>query len=195
MSHYYSKEQKSPLQLKQIEVVVDGRDYSFYSGSGVFSKNKLDFGTKVLGKYMQVGPKETVLDLGCGIGIIGYVAAQKTKNDVVFTDINKRAVKLAKMNTKKLKNAIVVQGDKYEAVKGMKFDVILLNPPQTAGKKVCLEMIEDAKKYLNDNGSLQIVARHNKGGETLSKFMEKIYGNMETLAKKGGYRVYKSVKE
>ena len=144
---------------------------------------------------MQVGPKETVLDLGCGIGIIGYVAAQKTKNDVVFTDINKRAVKLAKMNTKKLKNAIVVQGDKYEAVKGMKFDVILLNPPQTAGKKACLEMIEDAKKYLNDNGSLQIVARHNKGGETLSKFMEKIYGNMETLAKKGGYRVYKSVKE
>ena len=45
---------------------------------------------------------------------------------------------------------------------------------------------------LKEKGSLQLVARHNKGGETLSKYMEEVFGNMETLVRQGGYRVYLS---
>jgi 16S rRNA (guanine1207-N2)-methyltransferase len=191
MNHYFSETQESEFKLKKIKEVLNNKEYEFYTSKGVFSKNKVDYGTKVLVKYMKINPDDKVLDLGCGIGIVGRIASEKTKNKVLLTDINKRAVKLAKMNTKGRRNVHVIQGNMYEKIKE-KFNVILLNPPQTAGKKICFQMIEDAKKFLLKNGSLQIIARHNKGGKTLSEYMESIYGNMETIAKKGGYRVYVS---
>ena len=191
--HYYSKSQTSPLNLREIKAVISGKRYTFFTGSGVFSKKKLDFGTKVLTENMQVKEGDEVLDLGCGIGIVGRVAATMTSKKVVMSDINSRAVKLARMNTKNLKQCKVVKGDLYESVEGEKFDVILVNPPQTAGKKVCHAMIEGAKDMLKEKGSLQLVARHNKGGESLSKYMEEVFGNMHTIVKKGGYRVYVSL--
>ncbi len=193
MSHYFSQKQESPLELKKVDVVLRGKDFSFFSGNGVFSKDKIDFGTVVLANYMQIGEKERVLDLGCGIGVVGRVALTITKGEVVFVDTNLRALQLTKKNVKGFVNTKVFFSDVYEKLKGEKFDVILLNPPQTAGKKVCFKMIEDAKEHLLTSGSLQVVARHNKGGEVLNGHMKEVFGNMETLAKKGGYRVYKSV--
>ena len=70
------------------------------------------------------------------------------------------------------------------------FDIILLNPPQTAGKKLCFKLIEDAKSHLLQNGSLQLVARHNKGGKELSKKMLEVFGNVKDIAKSSGYRIY-----
>lgn len=193
MAHYYSAQQEGPLQLKKIEVVLRGKRFSFCTASGVFSKDKVDYGTAVLAEYMQVSEKDRVLDLGCGIGIIGRVAATLTKEKVVLVDVNQRAVELAKMNTKGLENISVLLSDSYEKLQGEKFHVILLNPPQSAGKKLCMQMISEAKEHLFSGGSIQVIARHNKGGETLSKYMQELYGNVETLCRKGGYRVYKSV--
>ncbi len=183
MAHYFDKEQDSGFVLNEFECVVNGKYYTFYTAPGVFSAKKLDFGTKTLVNNMQV--KGRVLDLGCGIGIVGRIASEKA-DEVVMTDVNKRACKLAKMNCKKGK---VLCGDMYEKING-KFDVILFNPPQTAGKKICFEMISKAKDYLVKGGSLQVVARHNKGGKTFMLFMEKEFGNIDTLVKSGGYRVY-----
>jgi len=179
--HYFSEEQESELKLRKITDTIRGKQYEFNSASGVFSASKLDFGTRVLAENMVIGKNDRVLDIGCGIGIIGRIAAELTSNEVVLSDINKRACELAKTNTSMLKNTKVVQGDSFKPIAGEKFDVILLNPPQTAGKELCFQMIEDAKNHLNPQGTLQIVARHNKGGKTL-----------ETLAKSGGYRVYLS---
>lgn len=190
--HYFTKKPSSFLNLTKIKVVISGVQYEFFSGSGVFSKSKVDFGSRVLAENMSIKENDDVLDLGCGIGVIGRVAREKTKGKVVLSDVNKRAVKLSKMNMKGLDNVEVFQGNMYENLKDMKFDVILLNPPQTAGKKVCLTLIAKAKEYLKTGGSLQVVARHNKGGETLSLYMKEVYGNLETLVKEGGYRVYLS---
>ena len=62
--HYYSKSQTSPLNLREIKAVISGKRYTFFTGSGVFSKKKLDFGTKVLTENMQVKEGDEVLDLG-----------------------------------------------------------------------------------------------------------------------------------
>jgi len=190
--HYFSEKPTAKLKLKIITEFLREKEHSFYTAAGVFSKSKVDFGTKLLANKMLIGEHDTVLDLGCGIGVIGRLAAEITDNQVTLVDINQRACKMARMNTKGLKNTKVLSGDKYEPVKTKKFDAILLNPPQTAGKKTCFEMIEDAKKHLNKGGTLQIVARHNKGGKTLSEKMEETFGNLETVSKRGGYRIYLS---
>ncbi|MFH0751968.1 MAG: methyltransferase [archaeon] len=190
--HYFSEKQTSPFELKTINATLRGKGYTFNTAPGVFSASKIDFGTKVLAKKMRIGENDTVLDLGCGIGVIGRVAATLTNNKITLTDLNKRACKLAKMNVKGIKNTEVVQGNGFEPIANEKFDVILLNPPQTAGKKLCFEMIENSKKHLNKNGTLQLVARHNKGGKTLSEKMQEVFGNIETVTKQGGYRVYLS---
>lgn len=195
MEHYYSEKQKSFLKIKNIRQRIKGVEFEFFTASGVFSKEKVDKGTLILAENMIVNKNEKVLDIGCGIGVLGIVAAKLSNADVIMSDVNKRAVMLAKKNIglNKIK-AEIYQGNLYEKIKGNDFDVVLSNPPQTAGKEMCFKLIEGAKNHLKNNGSLQLVARHNKGGKTLSKKMEEIFGNVKIIAKKSGYSVYKSIK-
>ncbi|MCK5139036.1 MAG: extracellular solute-binding protein [Thermodesulfovibrionia bacterium] len=73
-----------------------------------------------------------------------------------------------------------------------KFNTILVNPPQTAGKEICFQIIDNAKNHLKERGLLQLVARHNKGGSVLEKRMNQVFGNVEQVAKGSGYRIYVS---
>ena len=82
----------------------------------------------------------------------------------------------------------------FNEIKNNDFDVVLSNPPQTAGKEICFKLIEQSNEHLKNNGNLQLVARHNKGGKTLSKKMEEVFGNVRVIAKKSGYWVYVSKK-
>ena len=110
-----------------------------------------------------------------------------------MTDINKRAIALAKKNIKLNKvKAIIKSGDLYEPYKEEKFDAILVNPPMAAGRKICYQIIEEAKEHLNKDGTLQLVARHQKGGRQLEKKMQEVFGTVETVSKKSGFRVYLS---
>ncbi|MBI2656611.1 class I SAM-dependent methyltransferase [Candidatus Woesearchaeota archaeon] len=196
MEHYYSEQQKSLLSIKKIRQKIKGQEFEFYTASGIFSKERIDKGTLILAESMIIAKNQKVLDIGCGIGILGIIAAKLSSANIVMSDINKRAVMLAKMNCK-LNNAKaqVYQGNLYEKIKDEDFDAILSNPPQTAGKEICFKLIEQSKNYLKNKGSLQLVARHNKGGKTLSGKMQEVFGNVKIIAKKAGYWVYMSVNE
>jgi 16S rRNA G1207 methylase RsmC len=192
--HYYSEKQTSEFHPAKIKVNVMGMDIELYTAGGVFSPKQIDAGTRLLIESAMVQPGWKVLDLGCGYGIVGIAIKKKYPLATVFmSDINERAVQLSKMNIELNRiEATVLHSDvfKNKELERIKFDTILLNPPQTAGKKLCFQMIEESKQRLNKGGTLQIVARHNKGGEGLSKKMEEVFGNMAETAKKSGYRVY-----
>ena len=98
MEHYYSKQQKSLLNIKKISQRIKDLMFEFYTASGVFSKEKIDKGTLVLAECMIIKKNTKVLDIGCGIGILGIVAAKLFNANVVMSDINERAVMLAKKN-------------------------------------------------------------------------------------------------
>lgn len=192
--HYYSKKQTSKLRIKEIEVKLRGNNLKFYTGSGVFSIGKIDKGTQLLIEKCIIKPNWKVLDLGTGYGPIGIsIAKAFPSTKILMTDINQRAIKLTKNNIKlnNITNTEIKKSNLYNNIKE-KFNTILTNPPQTAGKEICFEIIEKAKDHLKNNGLLQLVARHNKGGKELEKKMKEIFGNVKEMAKKSGYRVYVS---
>jgi 16S rRNA (guanine1207-N2)-methyltransferase len=195
MPHYYSENQTSPLHLKKISAQLRGNGLEFYTASGVFSKDAIDKGTELLIQHASIPSQAKILDLGCGYGAVGIAMAKSfPDSQVLMTDVNVRAVDLAGKNIahNRIANAEARQGNGFEKITGQ-FDVILLNPPQTAGKDICFQMIEQSKQHLKVHCSLQLVARHNKGGQTLEKKMREVFGNSQQTAKKSGYRVYVSV--
>jgi len=98
MEHYYTQHQKSLLKIKKINQKIRDKEFEFYTSSGVFSKSRIDKGTLILAENMTVGKDSIVLDVGCGIGVLGIVAAKLFNANVVMTDINKRAIMLSKKN-------------------------------------------------------------------------------------------------
>lgn len=194
--HYFTKSPSSKHDVRIITALVNGMDYKFATASGVFSKDRVDRGTLLLIGSVLASKDDKILDLGCGYGVIGIVFS-KYVNKVFMTDINERAVELAKMNVEinKLTNVEVFQGDLYESVRGEKFDKIVCNPPIRAGKLVINKIIEDAAEHLEVGGSLYLVARTKQGGKSIAKKMKEVFGNQEYVKKGGGYRVMVSRKE
>lgn len=195
MSHYFSEKQTSPLQLQKLTATLRGKTFSFFTGSGVFSKNAIDEGTKLLIEHARLKPNSHALDLGCGYGPVGIVLATLyPTTTVLLSDINERAVHLAQANAS-LNNVRVrvIKSNVFSHIPDL-FDIILLNPPQTAGKELCFRMIQEAKEHLRKNGELVIVARHNKGGKELSRKMKDVFENIREGAKHAGYRIYYSKK-
>ncbi len=190
VEHYFTEKPKSKPKYGKIFALLRGRKFEFLTCSGVFSYKKIDKGTELLVRHMQIKEDDKVLDLGCGYGVLGIVAAKLTKNKVILTDINKRAVKLARKNLElnDIENAEVRRGNLYEPVKNEKFDVILCNLPISAGLETVYKIIEEAKEHLNKGGTLQVVVR--KGHKRIEQKILEIFGNVKTLSKKGGYRVY-----
>ncbi len=198
MSHYYSEEPTAKLRLYRIKSVLRGFELEFITSSGVFSPRSIDKGTRVLIENMIVMRNWRVLDLGCGYGPIGIVAAKLAPEGfVVMTDINKRAVWLAKMNARinHVDDRVSVrQGNLYEPVRGEVFDTIISNPPQVAGMSVCFRLIDEAPDFLKPGGLLQLVFRRSKGGSRIAQRMKEVFGNCKVIAKSGGYWVYLSTR-
>jgi 16S rRNA G1207 methylase RsmC len=199
MEHYFSENPKSSFVKEKFEIEVLGEKIIINSGSGLFSLKELDFGTELLIKNAKIpSPDSIALDLGCGYGIVGIALKKHYPNlDMTLIDVNDRAIQVSKKNCDENDTeCLVVKSDIFAnpLLKDKKFDVILTNPPFSAGKKVCTEFIEQSFDHLNQNGSLQLVAPHNKGGESLKKIMLAKFDNVDELAKKRGYRVYISLK-
>jgi len=156
----------------------------------------VDLGSQLLINKCIIKPASKILDLGCGFGAIGVTLAKCfPRCEVVLSDINQRAVTLARKNIKhhKLQNAWAKQSDALSKLP-KDFDHILLNPPQAAGKKLCFQLIEESREHLKEKGTLQLVARSQKGGKSLSRHMEEVFDNVKTIAKKSGFRIYSSTK-
>lgn len=191
--HYFTKTPTSVKRYSELSLFFNNRFIPLKTSTGVFSPKAIDNATLLLIDNMRVGKK--VLDMGCGYGPIGIAAAiAKPDCDVTMAEINERAADLARENLSlnNINNAIVVESDFFENVPD-KFDTIVMNPPMAIGMNRLMALISECKEHLLPKGTLQVVSRHNKGGSRLHDRMEEVFGNVETIAKGGGFRVYMSV--
>jgi 16S rRNA (guanine1207-N2)-methyltransferase len=97
MSHYYYYDKKTKSNEKEISSTVNNNKYLFITDNGVFSKNKIDFGTRLLLNEIDIDGPRKIVDYGCGYGVIGIVLKKKyPEAQLFFVDSNRRAVELTK---------------------------------------------------------------------------------------------------
>ncbi|MDH5793637.1 MAG: methyltransferase [Candidatus Bathyarchaeota archaeon] len=197
LNHYFAEHPKSKMRLGIIHTHLRGIHFEFLTASGVFSKKRVDLGTRLLIESMVLPQEGYVLDIGCGYGAVGIAAATFNPNlRVIMVDVNERAVRLARQNAEKnyVSNVEVRRGYLYEPVKDLVFSCVLSNPPVSAGMETVKAIISEAPEHMASKALFQMVVKSKIGGKRLLMVFEEAFGNIEVLARKSGYRVLMSKK-
>ncbi|MDM5152924.1 class I SAM-dependent methyltransferase [Bacillus sp. DX1.1] len=195
--HYFSNDPSSKSDRKRWEYTLRGNQFIFLSDHGVFSKNEVDFGSRLLIEAFQMPDvRGDVLDVGCGYGPIGLSLAKESQGrEVHMVDVNERALELAKENAanNKIGNVRIYQSSVYENIDGQ-YAAILSNPPIRAGKHVVHEILEKAVDHLVPGGELWIVIQKKQGAPSAMKKLEAVFSEVDVVEKKKGYYIIKSKK-
>lgn len=169
MSQYFDNDKNIKSERKIIKFNFDNKVFSIYSDNGVFSKDRFDYGTRVLLNSVDIDKLSgNVLDLGCGLGVVGIILGTFNKCiNIDMVDINERAIDLAKNNLV-LNNikANVFVSDIYSNIDN-KYDFIITNPPIRAGKNVIRGFLHGSYDYLKDDGILYFVMRKDHGVKSM----------------------------
>lgn len=196
--HYYTSRPSAAHEEASFSATLRGMDLRFTTDTAVFSRDRVDFGSALLIEAMEIGPADTVLDLGCGYGPIGTVAGKLAPDGKIYmVDVNERAADLARRNlaANGVQNAEVRVGFALEPVEGIAFDKVITNPPIRAGKAVIYKMVDDAHAALKPGGSVWVVIQTKQGAPSMKKKLNEVFGNVEDVEREAGYHVFKAVKE
>jgi 16S rRNA (guanine1207-N2)-methyltransferase len=181
-----------------IEATVLGVELKLQTARALFSPRAIDRGTLAMLSCAAFDPGQKVLDLGCGYGVVGLVAAGHVPPEQVWmVDKDPVAVRLAKENAR-LNGAAgvtVVESDGFGRLAETGFDLILCNPPYQADFAVPKHFIEKGFNRLVIGGRLLMVTKRelwyrNKltaifGGVTVHRVDD--YVVFEAVRRRAGY--------
>jgi len=150
---------------------LEDADLEIINQSNVFSRERLDIGTRFLLQNLPrtEGPME-IIDLGCGNGLLGLMAAQQNPEArLSFVDESYMAVASARANSEQidpgLQRASFYLGNGLAEFDEDIADLILCNPPfhqsHAIGDTVALSMFRQSASVLRDGGELWVLGnRH-----------------------------------
>jgi 16S rRNA (guanine1207-N2)-methyltransferase len=196
MSHYFTKENDAlKSNEKLILVKIKDKSFSFFTDHGVFSKQGLDFGSRLLIESILEYEGRKVLDVGCGYGPLGIIFKSfNPDSDVSMIDVNDRAIKLSQKNATKNKVVVnVFYSDVFSEI-NEEYDLIFTNPPIRAGKDVIYAFFHGAKNSLKAEGMFFFVMNKKHGAPSAIKKCEEIFSSVEVINKKSGYYIIKCIK-
>jgi len=198
MSHYFKEDKQLEHDIRKKEFFIDDIKLNLLTDRGVFSKERLDFGTHVLLKNIKVKDNmKNMIDMGCGYGPIGLYLAKKYPDKNIFMyDINARAIDLANENKKlnHISNAEILVSNLFENC-DITADLIVTNPPIRAGKQTVFKLYEQAYKHLNDGGHFYCVIQKKQGAPSTYNKLLDLFSNCEVLEKEKGYWILLSIKQ
>jgi 16S rRNA (guanine1207-N2)-methyltransferase len=189
--HYFSADPSVPFKRVPVRAAVWGHELALTSGSGVFAQGRLDIGTAVLFRETEPPKGGTLLDLGCGYGVIGLALATAAPSVRVWgVDVNERAVLLANENAAAAGVAARFTASTPEQVPGdVVFDEIWSNPPIRIGKEALHGLLLTWLPRLAPGGRAVMVVGKNLGADSLQRWLEAQGYPTERLASAKGFRV------
>ncbi len=198
MQHYFIDKEHDARDYFEFRDSVLGQDLCFRSCDSIFSKDRIDDGTRALlnaiDKHCKLNGRG--LDIGCGLGVIAIALVKRFGVTFDMIDINRTAVSLAGENLIKNNvqhNARAYYSDGFSEVTGT-YDFIITNPPIKTGKALLFSLIEGSHEHLREGGELILVIRRDHGMESLKKHIISIFGNCEIIDRHKGYYILRAVK-
>ena len=143
------------MEIKGVRVALE-------TAPGLFSPKRADRGTLAMLSCVDFAPGMRVLDLGCGSGLVGILAAKLCgAENVVMCDVDPPAVEIAARNA--ARNGVggvkAVVSDGFSAIEDAGFDLILSNPPYQSDFSVAKGFIEKGFNRLKLGGRLMMVTK------------------------------------
>lgn len=189
MSQYFENDKNIKSQLKKINYSIFNKNFTFYTDNGVFAKNGVDYGSKLLLETIVDSSflYHSILDVGCGYGTLGIILNKVYNCPTTMIDINKRALHLARRNIleNKCNDILIFESDAYAKIED-EYDLIITNPPIHAGKKKVYEILLEAKNHLTENGKLFFVIHKDQGAKSVIRDLSEKY-KIEVLRKEKGF--------
>jgi 16S rRNA G1207 methylase RsmC len=199
--HYFSADPSVPFERERFSCEVWGQRLDLVSGSGVYSRGRLDIGTSVLFRETEPPPPGRLLDLGTGYGVIGLAVAAAWRargvppeaGSVTGVEVNQRATLLANENAVTLGLA-----DRFrtlapdEVAHDAAYDEIWSNPPIRIGKQALHELLLRWFARLVPEGRAVMVVGKNLGGDSLQSWLTDQGYPTTRVASAKGFRVLES---
>ena len=173
----------------QIEEQVQGVDLVLQTNEEVFSPTAVDKGTRAMLSFVEFKEGDKVLDLGCGCGVVGILAAKQIgANNVVMCDVSENAVQLSKQNAavNGVDGVTIRRSDGLKEISETGFTLILSNPPYHTDFAVAKGFIEDGFKKLAIGGKMVMVT---KRLDWYRNKLSSVFGGV-TVREKDGYYVF-----
>lgn len=184
------------------DVQVPGFPEPFLNHSNLFSREKLDIGTRFFLEHLPKEDHSVALDIGCANGMIGIRAKQKNlETKVIFTDDSKMALLSAEENWKRhfpsarSGSAEFLWTNGYEDGEPNTVGLVLCNPPfhqgTARGDFIAHQMFTDAKRVLIPGGLLRVIGNTHLHYPTV---LRKLFGNAEVVATNAKFTIVDAFK-
>ena len=179
--------EESGFRLLQAEVL--GQRLSLETHRGLFSPEHVDRGTHAMLSHVEIASGMRIMDLGCGCGVVGIVAAKIAGEENVFmSDVDPMAVETARRNAERngVGGVHIFLSRGFESVDASGFDLILSNPPYQTDFSVAKGFIEKGFNRLKIVGKLYMVTKRR---EWYKNKLISVFGGVE-IHETDGYFVF-----
>jgi 16S rRNA (guanine1207-N2)-methyltransferase len=182
----------APGAWREVEVVLGDERLKIRSLPGVFSYGELDSGTRLLLDNIGDVTGKTVLDFGCGSGVIGLFLKRLGAAKVDMVDVNLLAVESARENIRLngLEAVEALPSDVLQAVADRRYSLVVSNPPFHVGKEVDYQaaqaFIIHGSQLLEKGGRLVLVANR---FIRYDRLLKEVFKKVDTLEESSKFHV------
>jgi 16S rRNA (guanine1207-N2)-methyltransferase len=176
--------------FRTYSAAIGDRPVPIVGKPGVWSWDRLNPGTAALLEVAEITTGNAVLDLGCGTGVLGVLAAHSAQcSRVVLVDCSLPATTAAErtVDLNATLGAEVLLADGVRQLSQRSFDVVLCHLPR--GRALQQELIDGAAWVLRPGGRFYLVASKRSGIKGAIKYARAQFGRCAVLRQKQGYHV------
>lgn len=181
-----------------LNIEIENFEIPFINHSNLFSREKIDIGTRFFLEHIPTGDFARILDLGCANGIVGIKAQLlNPEATIIFSDESDMAIQSAKANYENHSDdeAEFIWTNCFENQPKESLDLVLCNPPfhqsNTVGDFIAWQMFQDSHHVLEKGGVIRVIGNSHLGYQLKLK---KIFGNSKIIATNNKFMICEAVK-